>query len=481
MHYFRQPEIPTAVYVAESPTENRIYAFLRTKLFFRHEAFVCEFVVLHSHFDASSLPAAVFFVRATGVLMQAFARDCRSQNITHIIVPRAKCDMSPGGALFNLGTNPNVWASFYAEWCESLCEKGYYFLHLETDFSTRVIRVDPAHLPDFHDWFFDFLDPATTGNLMRLRAHHYSLWRIAGRKLRSHEIDTLIRWQKENNQYALRFNAHGEPTSVFGRELHFRGILDDDRPLLDQMQDESVDNRTVWFTRERTKLSDSDWTAIERWRRGENPGNVILDPRFGLVPVSIDPLVPNEPTNILKKSLVYHGSSGGDDIDALLLAWQTEPRDRFSVDVELKLSPQELDMIKKWQQGVYSEGYPDKSLEFDAATGIPIRMFGQDLTVLPEDVRRLQVVAYRNLVAMPPHLRRLEIRNWWLHSAVVGETEEAKNVPEPPPTQVEKQNEPSPQSPLGGGLFGLGLNEEEAEDAAALAAQLEEDQALDNQ
>jgi len=69
-----------------------------------------------------------------------------------------------------------------------------------------------------------------------------------------------------------------------------------------------------------------------------------------------------------------------------------------------KLQPHEVDIIVQWQRKVEQHA----ALEMDEKSNIPIRLFGNTIRVESEEVSQLQVVAYRHIYRVPPHLRHIQ-------------------------------------------------------------------------
>jgi hypothetical protein len=75
---------------------------------------------------------------------------------------------------------------------------------------------------------------------------------------------------------------------------------------------------------------------------------------------------------------------------------------------EKPLLPHEVDILINWQK----KSVVHEALLIDEATQCPGSIFGKTLVQIPERVHRLQVVAYRHLQRVPPHLLRSEITDW---------------------------------------------------------------------
>ncbi len=83
-------------------------------------------------------------------------------------------------------------------------------------------------------------------------------------------------------------------------------------------------------------------------------------------------------------------------------------RVREAKNISRILAPKEVDILVKWQR----RGIEDEALQIDSESKCPTTIFGIKLEQIPEHVHRLQVVAYRHVQHVPPHLLRVEISEW---------------------------------------------------------------------
>jgi len=73
------------------------------------------------------------------------------------------------------------------------------------------------------------------------------------------------------------------------------------------------------------------------------------------------------------------------------------------------LLPHEVDILINWQK----KSIVHNALVIDAVTECPASVFGKPLVQIADHIHRLQIVAYRHLQRVPPHLLRAEITDWF--------------------------------------------------------------------
>ena len=168
-------------------------------------------------------------------LTRKFTRDCRDMQVHFVVLPRAKTisSVSPFGARYSIFTPDRAsWERCWGDMCMQISVE-FPYLSFETPFTSSFIFVKPENVKDVPVWVRHCLLPTRItrrGRLDFCRMHHHSLWRIEDsslpsnrkpRTLEPHEVDILIRWQKDGVVHdALDINPETNcPRSIFGEVL----------------------------------------------------------------------------------------------------------------------------------------------------------------------------------------------------------------------------------------------------------------------
>ena len=200
---------------------------MEAKLHYRDYAILREMVLFpHSSQDQRS--------DVISQLTDKFVGDCRDLQVHFVVIPRAKNrHSSPNGAKYSIFSSDCMqWERFWGDMCMRISVE-FPYLCFETPYTSSFIHVKPTNIQDVPVWVRHCLLPTRItrrGRLDFCRAHHYSLWRIQDpfapisikpRTLAPHEVDILIRWQKDQTIHdALEINpATNCPRSMFGGVL----------------------------------------------------------------------------------------------------------------------------------------------------------------------------------------------------------------------------------------------------------------------
>jgi hypothetical protein len=421
--HFINPQLPIGFYYVPYG-EDDIVGFLETKVHFRDYAIVRECVML----NANRTHGPALNLDATHVMFRGFVQDCNQQQVNMIILPRALCQRSPQGAQYNFGAlqmdGQPTWPAHYLAICQELI-RHYRFLHFETPFTSRFVEIETAHQDELETWFYACLDPFPLNRVDRLRVHHYSLWRLDGERLKEYEVDILIEWQRSNNQFRtlpLEFDSHDVPIRIFGQSLQARlYTLEEVMPRVEQVRLIRDMTRFQVGAPVGRPLTANEVDMIRLWQSGR------YDNVADLLPLHLDAEgLPHffgyaaGPATIIQIDVYPREYYLGLDSMRRLRVLQTQ---RWVVNNERPPNVKEAALIELWQSGSYDGQQRvlrpmQLALEFNDH-GVPIRMFGKNLIAQAEDVRRMQIVAYRSLTNVPPELLRAQERNWWRNAPVV--------------------------------------------------------------
>src|SRR6185295_10360253 len=289
----------------------------------------------------------------------------------------------------------------------------------------RFVEIETAHQDELETWFYACLDPFPLNRVDRLRVHHYSLWRLDGERLKEYEVDILIEWQRSNNQFRtlpLEFDSHDVPIRIFGQSLQARlYTLEEVMPRVEQVRLIRDMTRFQVGAPVGRPLTANEVDMIRLWQSGR------YDNVADLLPLHLDAEgLPHffgyaaGPATIIQIDVYPREDVLGLDSMRRLRVLQTQ---RWVVNNERPPNVKEAALIELWQSGSYDGQQRvlrpmQLALEFNDH-GVPIRMFGKNLIAQAEDVRRMQIVAYRSLTNVPPELLRAQERNWWRNAPVV--------------------------------------------------------------
>lgn len=497
---FTNPHIPIGLYFVPDDGGG-IVGFLEAKLLYRDYCIVRECILL----DGANRHTLLQKEACVRDIFAQLTRDCaETQKCQRIIVPRAKSQWSPNGANLNFGPlfledGRSAWAPFYVEIVRQIATT-YRFLHLETPFHSLFIEVKPERMADVPRWFQACIDPFPLNRIDRLRVHHPSLWRVNDaprgraahwRGLRPLEVDALITWQRQAGQHVrqlpLELDQDELPRRVLGQNVQYRWFTEDE-PLDPVTQARLMRDRNAWELGG-VPLNDIQWGLVRDWqdRRfvADFFGNMVVQPVYVNVPLpngqeaEVSYLLELAPNGVpayiygqvgprrYRLALRHVIPEDFETFERLPLAVRVRAleRNRWRINNERPPTNEEYAILLSWQNRSYTgpraaQNTIDRGIVVNDR-GLPTSLFGLQLMAKPEDVRRLQLIAYKDIVHVPHDVRRIETKNWWEEAQ--GEPLRRQAAPPLPPQPQQQQPVAAPPLPPQSALL--------AAQAAALAQQ----------